>query len=138
MARVGRLAGAILAETNGKYYLVGNTKAPCDWRAAGFEPPAKVDAKEQPFVRLSRSGKPAVGSSWLVLDVEGEDLARTLAARFVIERNGSVSDRLWRLVVQGGDPESDDAPVGEVDARWLGKMPAPIWQVVRDAVLRCL
>ena len=44
MARVGRLAGAILAESHGHYFLVGNTKAPCDWRKAGFEPPADIDA----------------------------------------------------------------------------------------------
>ncbi|MGD0677353.1 MAG: precorrin-3B C(17)-methyltransferase [Polyangiaceae bacterium] len=138
MARVGRLAGAILAETDGEYYLVGNTKTPCDWRAAGFEPPTDVDATERPFVKLSRCGDPTLGSPWLALDVEGAALARALAARFVIERNGSVSDRLWRLVVHGGDPDADDPPEGEVDARWLGMIPAPVWQVVRDAVLRCL
>jgi hypothetical protein len=138
MARVGRLAGAILAETNGEFYLVGNTKAPCDWRAAGFEPPVKVDATERPFIHLSRCGDASLGAPCLTLDIEGEELARTLATRFVIERNGSVSDRLWRLVLHRGDPDADTEPEREVDARWLGMIPAPVWQIVRDSVLRCL
>jgi hypothetical protein len=138
MARVGRLAGAILAESRGEYFLVGNTKSPCDWKAAGFEPPVALDAMKTPFVRLARCGEISLGTSHLVLDAEGEDLARALAQRFVIERNGSVSDRLWRLVIQRGDTESTDEPEGAIDARWLGEIPAPLWQIVRDTVLRCL
>lgn len=138
MARVGRLAGAILAESHGAYFLVGNTKAPCDWKAAGFEPPVAVDALKTPFVRLAQCGEVSLGMSHLVLDLEGEDLARALAQRFVIERNGSVSDRLWRLVVQRGDTEATGEPEGAIDGRWLGEIPAPVWQIVRDTVLRCL
>jgi hypothetical protein len=48
----------------------------------------------------------------------------------VIERNGSVSERLWRLVL-------GDAPAEVVDLRWLGQMPLQVWQVVRDTVLKC-
>ena len=140
MARVGRLAGAILAETEGGYFLVGNPKRPCDWRAAGFEPPGDLDATVRPFVRLARTKAQAidVAGPWLELSIEGEELARALAARFLIERNGSVSDRLWRLVLRG-DPDAEDPPREMViDARWLGEMPAPIWDVVRAQVLRCL
>jgi hypothetical protein len=72
------------------------------------------------------------------MDLESEELASTLAHRFVIERNGSVSERLWRLVLHRGDTDAEDEPEGVVDARWLGEMPAPIWQVIRDSVLRCL
>jgi hypothetical protein len=128
MARVGRLAGAILAESHGEYFLVGDTKSPCDWKAAGFEPPVALDALKAPFVRLARCGEVSLGTSHLVMDLEG----------FVIERNGSVSDRLWRLVIQRGDTESTDEPEGAVDARWLGEIPSPLWQIVRDTVLRCL
>src|SRR4249919_351155 len=100
MARVGRLAGAIVAESVGAYFLVGNPKRPCDWPAAGFEPPGPLDATARPYLCLARTAAPAVGVSgpWLQLALEGEALARALAARFLIERNGSVSDRLWRLV----------------------------------------
>jgi hypothetical protein len=140
MARVGRLAGAILAETEGVYFLVGDTKRPCDWYAAGFEPPADRDVTARPFLRLARTAAPAidVAGPWLRLAIEGEELARALAARFLIERNGSVSDRLWRLVLRG-DPDAEDPPREVVvDGRWLGEMPAPIWDIVRAQVLRCL
>jgi hypothetical protein len=138
MARVTRLAGAVLAETNGEYFLVGDTKAPCDWAAAGFEPPVTRDARKTPVVRLSRCGAVTLLAPWLTLALEGEELAQTLVQRFVIERNGSVSDRLWRLVVHRGDTDAIDALDGGVDARWLGEIPAPVWQIVRDTVLRCL
>jgi hypothetical protein len=141
MARVGRLAGALLAETEGTYFLVGNTKQPCDWNAAGFEPPA-VDPSAAPFVKMAPLRAIELSSPRLVLSVEGETLARTLAQRFLVERNGSVSERLWRLILNGGVPD-DDLPDGaepsaEVDARWLGEIPAPFWKIVRDTVLRCI
>ena len=139
MARVGRLAGAILAETNGEWFLVGDTKMPCDWEKAGFEKPIEIDAKKRPFVRLSRAGAPSIAAPILLIEVEGEELARRLADRFLIARNGSVSDRLWRLVVNPGDAlDEDDAPPETVDARWLGEIPLPVWNVVRDTVLRCV
>jgi hypothetical protein len=58
----------------------------------------------------------------------------------MIDRNGSVSERLRRLVYSHGldAPLHDaEAPV-ERDARRLGHMPEPIWQLVRDNALRCL
>ncbi|MGH8582397.1 MAG: precorrin-3B C(17)-methyltransferase, partial [Gammaproteobacteria bacterium] len=59
------------------------------------------------------------------------------ARRFLIERNGSVSDRLWRLVT--GVDEEDEAPEAEeLDAQWLVQVPDRIWEIVRDSVLRCL
>ena len=134
MSRVGRLGGALLAETGDACYLVGNLKRPCDFAAAGFEP-AEVDALARPWIRLGRSGPLAVPGPWLLLGVEGEALPRLLADRMLIERNGSVSDRLWRLVL---DEDPDAEVTGEVDARWLGEMPAHVWRIVREAVLRCL
>ena len=141
MARVGRLAGALLAETEGGYFLVGNTKQPCDWRGEGFDPPA-IDPSAAPFVQLVPRRAIDLRSPHLVIGIEGEPLARTLAQRFLVERNGSVSERLWRLVVHQGAPDDDLAeppPLpASVDARWLGEIPAPLWRIVRDTVLRCV
>lgn len=138
MGRAYRLAGAIVAETAGEHYLVGNTKQPCDYVAHGFEPPVEVDAVKRPFFRLTRAGEVRLEGVFLELGAEGEGLARALADRFVIERNGAVSERLWRLVVGSGDPDGDLPASGPVDARWLGAMPPAVWKVVREAVLRCV
>ena len=137
MARVGRIAGALLAETAGLYYLVGNPKVPCDWRAHGFEPPGELDARVRPVVRLARCGAApaALGAPQLVLEVEGEALAKLIAEAFVIPRTGSVSERLWRLAT--GETDEGDPPPDLVPTRWLGELPPAIWQIVRDTVLRC-
>jgi hypothetical protein len=68
-------------------------------------------------------------------------LKASLSLSSLVERNGSVSERLWRLVVHRGatDDVADDTPLPEVvDANWLGDMPMPIWAIVRDTVLRCI
>jgi hypothetical protein len=136
MSRVGRLAGAILTETQGQFYLVGNTKVPCDWIAAGFEPPVEIDALKHPFIRLAPCRSVEVMPPYLVTEVEGDRLPRLLADLFLIQRTGSISERLWQLVT--GQSDEGTAPVAEVtQARWLGEIPQPIWRIVRDAVLRC-
>jgi hypothetical protein len=137
MARVGRLAGAILAETGGEFFLVGNTKEPCDFEAAGFESPGEIDALERRYIRLAPRRAVELAAPYLRLDLEGEALAALLAERLLIERNASVSDRLWQLLM---DPSGqEEVPEDEaVDARWLAEIPAPIWGIVRDTVLRCL
>lgn len=136
MALVGRLAGAILAETEGQFFLVGNPKEPCDFVAAGFEVPGVINAMERPFIRLSPLRPVQVSHPYLSMQVEGEALARLLVDRFMIQRNGSVSDRLWRLVT---DPKQEHCalPVGMIDARWLGEIPEEIWRIVRETVLTC-
>lgn len=136
MALVGRLAGAILAETEGQFFLVGNPKEPCDFAAVGFEPPGVINAMERPFVRLSPCRSVQVPQPYLTVDVEGEALARLLVDRFIIPRNGSVSDRLWRLVT---DPKQENRAVidGNIDARWLEDIPTEIWRIVRETVLKC-
>jgi hypothetical protein len=136
MARVGRLAGAILAETGGAYFLVGNPKVPCDFAAAGFEPPGDIDARVQRFIPLSSREPIELASPVLELDVEGEALATMLADVFVIERTGSVSERLWRLVI--GESDDDMSVAADVvQARWVGELPPAVWRIVRDTVLRC-
>lgn len=136
MANIGRLAGALLVETGEQWWLVGNTKEPCDWVQHGFEPPPEVHATQRPFVRLQRQGKPQIGEPHLIVEQEGESLAREVARRLLVERNGSVSERLWRLVL--GVEDAREAPSGGVASRWLLEMPEPIWNIVRDSVLRCL
>jgi hypothetical protein len=136
MARVGRIAGALLAETGGRYYLVGNPKVPCDWQAHGFEPPGELDARVRPVVPLVVLGAPALGTPQLVLEVEGDALPKLLAEAFVIPRTGSVSERLWRLVT-GESDDSDAPPPDVIFTRWLGELPPAIWHIVRDTVLRC-
>jgi hypothetical protein len=153
MGRVGRLAGALIAETGGAYYLIGHPKVPCDWRTHGFEPPGELDARVRPVVRLVVSGEQAPGTSpsgpptpsdraaralgtpQLIVEIEGEALPRLLAERFVIPRTGSVSERLWRIVT--GESDEGEPPPDVIPARWLGELPPPVWQIVRDTVLRC-
>ncbi len=139
MARVGRLAGALLVETSGDYFLVGNTKQPCDWNGAGFEKPS-VDPSAAPFVKLAPLRAIDLGAPQLAIALEGEPLVHALVQRFLVERNGSVSERLWRLVVHRGatDDEEIDDPPAVVDADWLAEIPAPFWKIVRDTVLRCI
>jgi hypothetical protein len=136
MARVGRLSGALLVETGGQYFLAGNTKEPCDFAAAGFEPPEDIDARARPYVRLAAVGPVRVATAWLALELEGEALVRLVAERFLIERNGSVSERLWRLVIDR-DGNGAVPAAGDIDARWLAGIPAHVWQIVRETVLRC-
>jgi hypothetical protein len=127
MSRVGRLAGALLVETEGAWYLIGHLKEPCDFAAAGFTPPADVDARAPTGLRLEPLGDVAMARPWLELAVEGEALVPLCARRLLVERTGLVSERLWRLVTEHGGAQ----------ARWLGEVPDQVWNLVRDAVLRC-
>ena len=43
-------------------------------------------------------------------------------------RNGSVSDRLWRLLLSP-DPDQEIPTDTVVEARWLGEMPLHVWRV---------
>jgi hypothetical protein len=134
VARVARLAGALLAETDGRHYLVGDLKEPCDFGKAGFASPREIDeidARARRYVALEALGPVHLKPPVLKVPLEGEALAQLLADRLVIERNGSVSERLWRLVMH----EHDGRDL--VDARWLAEVPRAVWQVVRDAVLKC-
>ena len=79
---------------------------------------------------------PPLGEPQLIFETEGEALAKLLVDAFVIPRTGSVSERLWRLVI--GESDERDAPVPAViSARWLAETPPHIWALVRDTVLRC-
>jgi hypothetical protein len=142
MNHVSRLGGALLLESDDDHFLVGDLKRPCDFAAAGFVPPAAaLEPLVRPFVPLARTAAPrTVVGPWLDLGdhARGEDLALLLAQRLVIARNGSVSERLWRLILSP-DPEADEIPPASaiIDARWLVEMPGPLWQIVRDTILTC-
>lgn len=60
-------------------------------------------------------------------DRDVDELAALVRARLVITRNDSVSERLWRIVTH------DHA----TRAQWLVDLPAHVWDIVRDSVLRC-
>jgi hypothetical protein len=141
-AQVSRLAGAILLENTGRFFLIGNTKEPCDWFQAGFGQPLEIDLMKNAFIELKPVGNERAEAAMPSISItpnghSSEALAKVIANRFLIQRNGSVSERLWR-VVTGESDEAEIAPETKIDATWLIEMPDRVWQVVRDAVLKCL
>jgi hypothetical protein len=139
MARVGRLAGGLLLETTlaGKpaWFLVGDTKVPCDWLAAGFEPPRERDAIRERFIQLELRGDPTLAGTTLSVALEGVEAARVIGERLTVSRNGSVSERLWSLIL--GEDEIEQASGRTLPCAWLCEMPSAVWDVVREAVLKC-
>jgi len=134
MAEVSRMSGALLVQSSGDYYLVGDLKEPCDFEQNGFQDPGERDIMEVPYVRLNVSGSPVLTEPVLKLKIEGEDLCRKLSERLLIKRNGSVSGRLWNLIL--GSKENSGC--SEIQADWLVDMPDEVWEAVRDSVLRCV
>lgn len=138
LAQVARLAGAVLVHSAGEYFLVGNLKEPCDFLAAGFEPPSEeITGVCPPYIRLRPSGPVTLSTPYLTLPLGGEAAAATIAQRLIITRNGAISERLWELILQP-DPDLPLPSGPEVPRRWLAEIPAPIWELVRDRVLRCV
>lgn len=135
MAKIGRIAGGLLLHSQDQYYLVGNTKEPCDWPAHGFEKPVEIDALSRPVLPLVQLGEVAPVEPVVVERMEGEELGLLLAKRMLIVRNGSVSERLWRLLAQQDD--EGNFPPGPLSGDWLMEMPDRVWDIVRDTVLRC-
>lgn len=132
ISKIYRLAGAILTETNGEYYLVGEFKEPCNFEKHGFEKPVESDpGKPLKYKKLETIGPVILDSEHLEMETQGEELAELLFKRFVILRNHSVSDRLWRVATV----RSKD---GITDARWLEQMPEEVWEIVRENILKCL
>jgi hypothetical protein len=137
MARIGRLAGAILVESAGRYFLVGNPKEPLDLPAAGFSPPAEpIDAMARPWIELEARRPIALAAPILEVPLEGTAVAARVAQQLVIPRNGSVSDRLWRLIIGITDDDDDEVP-DVTDAAWLATVPDRVWSIVTGSVLRC-
>jgi hypothetical protein len=136
MARIGRLVGAILVESEGRYFLVGNPKELFDLPAVGFSPSAEpIDAMTRPWIELEPRRPIALAAPVLAVPLEGTAIAARIAQQLVIPRNGSVSDRLWRLIIGIGDDE-DEVPA-VTDAAWLATVPDRVWAIVTGSVLRC-
>lgn len=139
MALIARLAGGLLVETavDGEpaWFLVGDTKVPCDFVAAGFEKPKERDVVRERYVRLVPVARPALTGTRLSVSLEGEAVARSLAERLTVARNGSVSERLWALIV--GEREIETPSGRLVPSAWLCDVPLSVWEVVREAVLKC-
>lgn len=134
MSKIGRLAGAILAETEGIFYLVGDLKEPCDFEKHGFENPGSIDAMANRYIPLKKTGDVVFQGQVLTASLEGETLAEELAGRFLIERNASVSNRLWNLIFDAEENEGK----AEADADPVLFLPKSIWNIVREGVLRCV
>ncbi|MCR9141828.1 MAG: precorrin-3B C(17)-methyltransferase [bacterium] len=136
MAKTGRIAGGLIAQSGEDYYLVGELKIPCDWAAAGFEDPGEIKALERHYLKLTplADARPEISEPYLEIDLEGEKLAQLLYRRLVIHRNASVSERLWDLIFDAEENEGQTV----VNADWLARMPEEIWEIVRDEVLQCL
>ncbi len=133
ISKVTRLGGAILAETKGEYFLVGELKEPCEFEEYGFEKPSESDPEHLlKFRRLKQFREITIHSEYLEMEIQGEALAELLFKRFVIGRNHSVSERLWRVVTVGKKAK------GVTDARWLEQMPDEVWEIVRENILKCL
>lgn len=140
-ARLQRLAGALLLMCEGQYFLIGNTKEPCDWKAVGFERPPEGDAVTLRVRRLQPLGNdPALDTTPLTIEPDGrspEHIAAMLADRLLIVRNASFSERLWRIVTGASDESPVAAADGE-DVTWLLAMPERVWEIVREAALKCM
>jgi hypothetical protein len=140
-AELSRLAGALLLSGDGAFFLIGNTKEPCDWAAAGFERPAEGAAATLRVRRLeSLRTVAATGPDCLSVRMNGhsmESIAEILANRLLIHRNASFSERLWRILT-GASEENPITPSVERDVSWLLAMPERVWEIVREAALKCL
>ena len=138
MSTVLRIAGALLVACEDDYRLVGETKRPIDWSAAGFEAPEfspVAGSEKQDWVQLRRIADRPFEAEGPRLEVaaSGDALCADLKRCFVIHRNGSVSERLWDLVLDGSEADAS----GAHEAGWLLAMPESVWEIVRDSVLRC-
>ena len=132
MGNVTRLSGAILAETQGRYFLVGNLKGPCNFENNGFRDPGEIDPLKHPYIELEPTRIILREGVCIHIPIEGEQLPQMLVRLFVIERNGSISQRLWTLVT-----ENSEVKDSMIDASWLSALPDVVWEAVRDSVLRC-
>ena len=140
MALVSRLGGSLLVKSSSRYFIVGELKRPVDWSAEGYQPPAHLSAgQEDDCQRLpwfEVSGCPAPGHE-VCISLGGAHDSHTLCdelhKRLTIRRNGSVSERLWDLVMD----HSRSTAEGHIDGTWLVDTPMAVWDMVRESMLRC-
>lgn len=132
MTKMGRFHGAILVETLGEYFLVGDLKEPADFAAAGFAEPDEISPLENKYIPLHINGKIEIAAPEFVCGQSGSELLESIFHRLVIKRNGSVSMRLWNLLL---DTDKSDSNIPDIS--WLFSMPDEIWEIVQDQILRC-
>ena len=137
-----RLGGAMIllhhAEHGQEAYMIGDKKEPCDFRIYGMDNPSERDAKKMTFIQLKLLDKkispkvlyPAIRFHTLLTN---KACASLLSRRFLIERNGMVSERLWTFVLSSY-PEEQEV----VDCRWIIETPYSVWDVMRSTMLKCL
>ena len=80
-------------------------------------------------------GAPALTGTTLSIALEGLEAVRAIGDRLTVSRNGSVSERLWALIL--GEDEIEEPTGRTIPCAWLGETPAAVWNVVREAVLKC-
>ena len=140
-AQLARLAGALLLRQADTFILIGNTKEPCDWAAAGFHAPPELTPANPEIRPLTLTAAPIpMPPTALTLDcgsLPPDRVAAILANKLLIRRNASVSDRLWRIITGLTEESTTDSPL-DPDATWLLTMPERVWNLVRDAALKCL
>lgn len=135
-----RVKGGLICHAHNEMYFIGHPKEPCKFVELGFADPGEITAPKPAWVQL----QPASGDTLPTLSdftdralmsdtLSAKELADKMAELFMIERNGSISERLWGLMAEYS-PRTD---AGEVDGRWLSDTPVEVWDIVRDQVLRC-
>ena len=135
-----RVAGALLLVAGSTGWLIGDRKVAVELNELGLAATGNVE--HGPVVPVtSLDGQAAIPVRQLALRLfaaSGAEVAERLKEYFLIRRNGLVSERLWRLATDSSLPEATSLEGGDVrDAAWLMTIPAPVWEAVRETVLKC-
>lgn len=134
-----RVKGGLVCHSQDSMFFIGHPKEPCRFEELGFADPGEITAPSPAWVKLSPAGDslPTLSDFTeraLMSDtLAPEELADKLAEIFMIQRNGSISERLWGLMAE----HSPRTATGEIDGRWLSDTPIEVWDIVRDQMLRC-
>ncbi|GIX43487.1 MAG: hypothetical protein KatS3mg129_3220 [Leptospiraceae bacterium] len=133
MFELFRLAGAILLKHNHTFYLIGNLKEPCNFNEYGFKD-TEVDPLKNPYITLNIIDETKISlfkepTFIIETNLSIEEVAKQLANKLLIKRNGSVSERLWNLIKDNQKNQN---------ITWLIEIPNEIWEIVRENVLKCV
>lgn len=132
-SHLARLAGAVVMRSGGDYYLIGDLKQPCQFEDHGFYPPTETPGT---VIQLDLIDDEPNLKFQMLIEGEGEMAAKDLHRKLSIERNNSISERLINLVTEQS-PRVHQEGLELTDARWLSQMPAQVWNMVREEILRC-
>lgn len=131
--RLGRLGGAVLYETDGEYYLIGNLKQPCNFEDFGFFTPEETIGR---CVKLRIGNRELAESFVFPYLIQGGTSPEDIYEKFSVYRNSSISERLFTLVRDNSDKVIWKGTEYS-DLRWIGSMPLPVWNIVRESILKC-